>query len=94
MKELVKIEKRRIGENEVNSVDARKLHDFLEVKSEFRNWIKNRIDGYDFLQGVDFVAGKFLPGSDQKDYHLTIAHGQLPFRGRTILDATIKSEVK
>jgi phage anti-repressor protein len=69
MKELIKIERNREGKE---TVDARELHKFLEVKSEFRNWIKNRISDFSFTEGVDFIAGKFLPGSDQIDYHLTL----------------------
>ena len=72
MKDLITITKQTIGNDKVNAVDARELQVFLEVKSEFRNWIKNRIDGYGFVQGIDFIAGKFLPGSDQKDYTISI----------------------
>lgn len=72
MNELIKVSLTTFGNDEVNSINARDLHVFLEVKSEFRNWIKNRIEQYQFVQGVDFIAGNFLPGSEQKDYTITI----------------------
>lgn len=54
------------------AIDARELHAFLEVRSEFRNWIKNRIDQYGFMQDVDFIAGNFLPDSDRIDYAISL----------------------
>jgi phage anti-repressor protein/phage antirepressor YoqD-like protein len=72
MTQLITINKSIIGDSEVNTVNARNLHLFLGVKSEFRNWIKNRINDFGFTQDVDFVAGKFLPGSEQVDYFLSI----------------------
>ena len=63
-----------IGDTPVNTVDARVLHAFLEVQSDFRNWIKNRIDRYGFVENQDFVTvGKNLPGGGkQNDYHVTL----------------------
>ena len=55
MKELITITKQVVGEDEINAVDARELHEFLEVESEFRVWILRRIKNYDFVEGVDFV---------------------------------------
>jgi len=69
---LINVTKKTIGDEEINSVDARELHEFLNVKSEFRNWIKNRIKQYGLTQGIDFIAGNFLPGSERIEYHLTI----------------------
>lgn len=62
----------QIGAETIQTVNARDLHAFLEVQSEFRSWIKNRIEQYGFTQDVDFVAGKFLPGSKRIDYHLSL----------------------
>lgn len=57
------------------TVDARVLHDFLGVGKEFANWIKDRIDQYDFTQDIDFVifaeTGK-NGGRPLKQYHLTL----------------------
>ncbi|ODT85304.1 MAG: hypothetical protein ABS69_00925 [Nitrosomonadales bacterium SCN 54-20] len=74
MNELIKIKDREIGGEEIQTVNARDLHAFLEVKSEFRNWIKNRIEDFGFVENQDFVtAGKNLPsGKTQIDYHISI----------------------
>lgn len=47
MTELIKITTNESG-NQV--VSARELHEFLESKQEFANWIKNRIDKYGFVE--------------------------------------------
>ncbi|WP_375688001.1 MULTISPECIES: antA/AntB antirepressor family protein, partial [unclassified Bartonella] len=56
------------------TVNARELHTFLEVKSEFRNWIKNRIKECKFRENIDFVAlSKNLENSGKvKEYHITL----------------------
>jgi len=69
---LITISESTLGEGSVQTVNARELHAFLEVKSEFRNWIKNRINDFGFTQDVDFIAGNFLPGSERIDYHVTL----------------------
>lgn len=43
-----------------------------ECPGEPATWIKNRIKNYEFIEGIDFIAGNFLPGSERIDYHLTI----------------------
>lgn len=54
------------------TVNARDLHAFLEVKSGFRHWIKNRITDFGFQEDTDFVrGGKNLPGL-KSDYFLSI----------------------
>jgi antB len=50
MKELIKITE----QNGVQAVSARELHKFLEVGKDFSNWIKDRINKYDFVEGIDF----------------------------------------
>ncbi|MGL6120513.1 MAG: antA/AntB antirepressor family protein [Fusobacteriaceae bacterium] len=52
MKEIIKIEEKE-GKKLVN---LRELHEFLESKQEFANWIKNRIENYDFLEEKDFLT--------------------------------------
>lgn len=74
--QLIPVFTATVGNSPVNAIDARILHNFLEVKSEFRNWIKNRITDYGFVQDIDYIAGNFLPGSDRIDYHCTISMGK------------------
>lgn len=62
----------------VQLVDARLLHDFLGVVSRFADWIKNRINEYEFAKDQDYVE-VFLKneknpkgGRPSIDYHLTL----------------------
>ena len=52
MQELIKVTE----ENGNKLVSARELHEFLEVKSRFNDWIKNRIEKYGFVENEDFVT--------------------------------------
>ena len=54
----MRVEKKMVGDTEINAVDARELHEFLGSKYQFSNWIKSKIKKYNFKQGVDFVAIK------------------------------------
>lgn len=55
MNQLIKIESREIGQDVVQTVNARDLHAFLEVRRDFSAWIKGRIDQYEFWDGQDFI---------------------------------------
>lgn len=50
MEEIIKITEKD-GKRAVN---ARELHQFLESKQDFSNWIKNRIEKYGFVENQDF----------------------------------------
>ena len=72
MTALIKVEDRNIGPEALQTVDARELHSFLEVKSDFRHWIKNRISDFGFVEETDFTTvGKNLPGLPVQ-YFLTL----------------------
>jgi phage anti-repressor protein len=62
---LIKIGKSEISGQKKETVNARELHQFLESKQEFANWIKNRIEKYGFLENEDYTVDKFING--QKD---------------------------
>ena len=76
-KELIKITTNEKGQQ---CVSARELHEGLEVKSKFADWIKNRIKKYGFEENTDFtLVSKILetnnpknPITEQKDYIITI----------------------
>ncbi len=75
MKELIVVRKQIIGDEEVNTVDARELHAFLESRQDFSDWIKGRVDKYDFVEGIDFIKFHNFMESDSKartDYVLTL----------------------
>lgn len=52
MEVLVKITEK----NGKSVVRARDLHQFLESKQEFANWIKNRISRYGLVENEDYVV--------------------------------------
>ncbi|UZR99816.1 antA/AntB antirepressor family protein [Chondrinema litorale] len=56
-----------------NLVDARELHQFLESKRDFSNWITQRINRYGFIDGEDFTTNllKSTGGRPSKEYYLT-----------------------
>ena len=55
MNELIPLHSQTIDGNAVETVNARELHEFLESKRQFADWIKNRISEYDFIENQDFV---------------------------------------
>ncbi len=66
-----------IGGAEVQTVNARELHAFLQIGKVFGAWIAERIDAYGFAQGVDFEVFSETgnnPGGGRptKDYAITI----------------------
>jgi len=77
MQELIKITKTTLNQEEINAVNARELHQFLESKQEFAHWIKSRIDKYQFISGQDFTSfDNFIKrekgSSVAKDYIISI----------------------
>lgn len=56
MDELIKLQSQVIGNNPVETVNARELHTFLGVNTKFADWIKNRISEYGFVENQDFVC--------------------------------------
>lgn len=61
MNELIKIEERE-GKRVVN---ARELHQFLEVGKDFSTWVKERINKYGFVENQDFVVFPEIGGNSQ-----------------------------
>ena len=56
MSELIPITTACVGGHEIDAVDARTLYTFLGVKSNFRDWIRNRIEDFGFVENQDFVG--------------------------------------
>lgn len=65
--ELIKITQNEQGEQ---LVSGRELHQFLEVKSRFNDWIKNRIEKYRFVENIDFttLTKNLVNGGKETDY--------------------------
>lgn len=84
MNELIKISETKIGEELIQTVSARDLHEYLDSKAVFGNWIKDQIDRADLTQAIDFtVINNFITDETAfggkrkiKDYYLTIDAGK------------------
>jgi len=74
MANLIQISNSKINNSEVKTVNARELHQFLEVKSRFNDWINNRIRDFGFLENQDFVTvtKNLVSGGSQKEIYLSI----------------------
>ena len=69
--ELIKLTKNEHG---IETVNARELHAFLEVKSKFADWFKNRVSEFGFIENSDFLSvSKILEGGGRSiEYHISI----------------------
>ncbi|WP_273755814.1 MULTISPECIES: antA/AntB antirepressor family protein [unclassified Bartonella] len=56
MNTLIEIKEQIIGQETVQTVNARELHTFLEVNIRFNDWISRRIEEYSFQENQDFVS--------------------------------------
>jgi phage anti-repressor protein len=77
MNEIIKVNETNFSGDTVLTVNARDLWKFLEVKRQYANWIKERVNEYGFIEDVDFTINKFVNGkNDGKfkpvDYHVTL----------------------
>ena len=81
MTQLIPLQPQTIDGNAVETVNARELHAFLEVQTRFNDWIKNRIEQYDFVENQDFlvVTEKKVTMTDAgekatliKEYYITL----------------------
>lgn len=48
------------GDRGQQRVNARDLHEFLEVGKDFSTWIKDRISKYEFVEGQDYLKSEDL----------------------------------
>jgi anti-repressor protein len=80
MQELIIVNQGTIGNEVVQTVNARDLHAFLEVGKDFSNWIKKRIEQYGFIEGTDYVLAQTgensTGGRPAIEYHITLAMGK------------------
>ena len=69
--ELIKLTKNEQG---IETVNARELHAFLEVKTRFNDWIANRISEFGFTENKDFVSltENLVSGGKQNVFHISI----------------------
>lgn len=51
----IAISKNQIGNETINSINARELHSFLDVKTKYNDWF-NRMCEYGFVENEDYIA--------------------------------------
>jgi phage anti-repressor protein len=76
----MKLTEQPVGNAVVPTVNARELHAFLEVGKDFSNWIKDRVEKYEFVENQDFTTalqngsavGNRGGGSNRIDYHISL----------------------
>ena len=74
---LITVFSGQILNQSVQLANASDLHSFLEVKSNFRDWIKNRITDYGFIQDEDYIiVHERTNGRPRKEYHITLDMGK------------------
>lgn len=74
--ELIALHHHEFAGEMLPTVNARDLHDFLTVRRDFTNWIKDRIKQYGFQAGIDYILTFAKIGErrnvKRSDYHLTL----------------------
>ena len=74
MQQIIPIGKSDFAGCPKQTVNARELHAFLEVKSRFNDWVRNRINECRFIENQDFVTltKNLVSGGQQTEYFLTL----------------------
>lgn len=74
MNELIPVSPDLIGSDTTLSTNARDLHDFLAVDTDFKDWMPRRIEEYAFEEGKDFRSflGESTGGRPPKEYVLSL----------------------
>lgn len=76
--ELITLHSSVLNERTTETVNARDLHEFLEIGRDFSNWIKARIEQYGFEEDTDFVVISRSPKracgnrAATKDYYVSL----------------------
>ena len=55
MHDLIPLSATSINGQSISTANARDIHAYLQVKSDYRNWFARRIETYQFLQGIDYT---------------------------------------
>lgn len=67
------LSKNVVSNETVTTADAKSLHLFLEAKSHFKDWIKNRITKYGFIENQDYIkTSRKVGNATAYDYHITL----------------------
>lgn len=74
MKEIIKITTNTIGSDLVETVNARDLHNFLEVATRYNDWFSSRVKDFGFAENTDFLTltENLVSGGKQNVHFLTL----------------------
>jgi len=79
MVNLIRVTKKQVGNESIQTANAREIWKFLEVKQQFGDWIKNQIESLDLEENFDYILISHKSeikkhGGDRKsiDYILTL----------------------
>ena len=77
MNDIIEIKQTYFNQAQVDTVNARELHEFLEIGKDFSSWAKDRISQYGFIENQDFVVFTNFGenpagGRPSKEYHITL----------------------
>lgn len=77
MENIITINTENINGQNVQAVNARDLHGFLEVGRDFSSWVKDRIGQYDFEENLDYLVfhktgENSSGGRPAKEYHISL----------------------
>jgi len=74
MKELIPVSSRTMNGNQIKTVNARELHEFLGPKTQFKDWISRRIEEYNFVEDKDFCSflSESTGGRPSKEIHISL----------------------
>ena len=75
MNKLFSLVNNTVNGEAIQTVSARELHEFLESKRQFANWIQEQIDSYGFIEGEDFLTNLLKTpngGRPRIEYHISL----------------------
>jgi anti-repressor protein len=72
--ELMKLSKKQIKDEIINTVSCRELHCYLECTERFNSWFNRQLE-YGFIYGVDYIGCKefnTLANQELDNYYITL----------------------
>lgn len=87
MTELIPINKADFNGAEINSVNARELHEVLESKYQFADWIKSRLEETDAVENIDYII------VSEKTETMTEHGKKVSIKNEYILSTNIAKEI-
>ena len=73
----ITVTKKQVGQESIQTINARELHAFLGVGRDFSTWMSQRVKKYEFIENHDFIiipqsGENYCAGRPTVEYHLTL----------------------